>query len=142
WQAQYDWYVAAAPNNTARVFIGAIDTFRGTLSGSTWQWTNITTRAGNSIHPDQHCLTFAPGNPNVFYAGNDGGIFRSANAGNTWTALNKGLGICEIEYLASDPNTWRWLLAGTQDNGTIAYAGSPVWDHVADGDGGDCGVNQ
>lgn len=141
-QAQYDWYVAAAPNNINRVFIGAIDTFRGTLSGSTWAWTNITTHGANSIHPDQHCLTFAPGNANVIYAGNDGGIFRSPNAGSTWTALNKGLGICEIEYLAGDPSTWQWLLAGTQDNGTIAYTGSAVWDHVADGDGGDCGVNQ
>ena len=43
---------------------------------------------------------------------------------------------------ASDPNTWKWLMAGTQDNGTIRYTGSTVWDHIADGDGGDCGVNQ
>jgi photosystem II stability/assembly factor-like uncharacterized protein len=141
-QAQYDWYVAAPPNSATRVFIGAIDTFRGALTGSTWQWTNITTHGNNSIHPDQHCLAFSPANANVIYAGNDGGVFRSASAGNTWTALNKNIGICEIEYLASDPNTWQWLLAGTQDNGTLAYTGSPVWDHVADGDGGDCGVNQ
>ena len=40
------------------------------------------------------------------------------------------------------PNTWKWLMAGTQDNGTIRYTGSTSWDHIADGDGGDCGVNQ
>ena len=40
------------------------------------------------------------------------------------------------------PNTWKWLMGGTQDNGTIRYTGSTVWDHIADGDGGDCGVNQ
>jgi photosystem II stability/assembly factor-like uncharacterized protein len=33
-------------------------------------------------------------------------------------------------------------MAGTQDNGTIRYTGSTVWEHIADGDGGDCGVNQ
>ena len=33
-------------------------------------------------------------------------------------------------------------MAGTQDNGTIRFTGSTVWDHIADGDGGDCGVNQ
>jgi photosystem II stability/assembly factor-like uncharacterized protein len=141
-QAQYDWYVAASPNNVGQVFIGAIDIFRGTLSGATWQWKNISTQGANSIHPDQHSLTFAPNNPNVIYAGNDGGVYRSANKGTTWTALNKGLGICEIEYLASDPNTWQGLIAGTQDNGTMMYSGSPVWKHVADGDGGDCGINQ
>lgn len=141
-QAQYDWYVAASPDNIGQVFIGAIDAFRGKLTGSTWRWTNVTTQAANSIHPDQHCLTFSPNNSKIIYAGNDGGIFRSADSGATWKALNTGLGICEIEYLASDPNTWKWLLAGLQDNGTVTYTGSPVWNHVADGDGGDCGVNE
>jgi photosystem II stability/assembly factor-like uncharacterized protein len=97
---------------------------------------------GDSIHPDQHCLTFSPGNSKIIYAGNDGGIYRSANSGATWKALNKGLGITEIEYLASDPTTWKSLIAGTQDNGTLRTSGSAVWEHIADGDGGDCGVNQ
>ena len=141
-QAWYDWYVAATPNNAAQVYLGAIDTLRGNLAGSTWTWTNITTQGSKSIHPDQHCLSFSPDNSNIIYAGNDGGIFRSANKGANWKALNEGLGITEIEYLASDPNTWKWLMAGTQDNGTIRYTGSTVWDHIADGDGGDCGVNQ
>jgi photosystem II stability/assembly factor-like uncharacterized protein len=141
-QAWYDWYVAATPNNAGQIYLGAIETLRGNLSGSAWTWTNITTQGSKSIHPDQHCLTFSPNNSNIIYAGNDGGIFRSANRGTNWKALNKGLSITEIEYLAGDPNTWNWMMAGTQDNGTIRYTGSAVWDHIADGDGGDCGVNQ
>jgi len=141
-QSWYDWYVAAAPDSKNRVYIGAIDAWRGDLSGSTWGWTNITTQGSNSIHPDQHCLTFAPKDSKTIYAGNDGGIFRSSNGGRTWTALNEGLAITEIEYMASDPNTWKWLMAGTQDNGTIRFTGLPKWDHIADGDGGHCGVNQ
>ena len=144
-QAQYDWYVAVSPTNPGQVFLGAIDIFRGTLSGSTWSFANISTQGNNSIHPDQHCLTFAPNNPQVIYAGNDGGIYRSANASANpvvWSPRNDGLGITEIEYLASDPNTWQWLMAGTQDNGTIRFTGSTVWQQIAQGDGGDCGVNQ
>ena len=141
-QAWYDWYVTATPDKKDQVYIGAIDALRGDLAGSTWSWTNITTHGANSIHPDQHCLTFAPGNSKVIYAGNDGGIYRSTNSGSTWIALNKGLAITEIEYMASDPNTWKWLMAGTQDNGTIRFTGASKWDHIADGDGGDCGVNQ
>ena len=132
----------SSPTNRSRVFLGAIDTFRGDLSGTTWTWTNVTSQGSNSIHPDQHSLTFAPGNANVIYAGNDGGVYRSATSGNTWKALNRGLGITEVEYLGSDPTTWQWLMAGTQDNGTIRFTGSTVWEHIADGDGGDCGVNQ
>jgi photosystem II stability/assembly factor-like uncharacterized protein len=141
-QAWYDWYVAATPDSKSQVYIGAIDTLRGDLSRSTWRWTNITTQGSDSIHPDQHCLTFAPGNSRTIYAGNDGGIYRSAGSGRRWTALNKGLAITEIEYMASDPASWKWLMAGTQDNGTIRFTGSTRWDHIADGDGGDCGVDQ
>jgi len=141
-QAWYDWYVAATPNSVTQVFLGAIDGYRGDLTGTTWKFTDITTQGSNSIHPDQHCLTFSPNNSKVIYAGSDGGIFRSANSGASWTALNKGLAISEIEYLAGDPGTWQWLLAGTQDNGTLIFTGTPKWTHSADGDGGDCGVNQ
>jgi photosystem II stability/assembly factor-like uncharacterized protein len=141
-QAWYDWYVAATPDQKGIVYLGAIDAYRGELAGSTWKWTDITTQGNNSIHPDQHCLAFAPNSSKTIYLGNDGGVYRSSNAGGTWTALNKTLGITEIEYMASDPTTAKWLMAGTQDNGTIRFDGSPAWDHIADGDGGDCGVNQ
>jgi photosystem II stability/assembly factor-like uncharacterized protein len=141
-QAWYDWYVAATPDDKDQVYIGAIDTLRGDLSGSTWRWTNVTTQGANSIHPDQHCLTFAPNNSKTIYAGNDGGIYRSTNSGGKWTELNKGLAIAEIEYMAADPNTSKWLMAGTQDNGTIRFTGATKWSHIADGDGGDCGVDE
>jgi photosystem II stability/assembly factor-like uncharacterized protein len=84
-QAEYDWYVAVPPDNPRRVYPGAIDTLRGDLAGSKWKWTNITTHGGNSIHPDQHCLTFSPKDSRTIYAGNDGGIFRSNNSGSSWT---------------------------------------------------------
>jgi hypothetical protein len=141
-QAWYDWYVAAPPNTAKRVYLGAIDTFRGDLGTTTWSWKNITTQGSHSIHPDQHCLAFAPGTPTTIYLGCDGGLFRSTTSGSSWKALNRGLGITELEYMAMDPATSQWLLAGTQDNGTIRYEGSPVWTHAADGDGGDCGANQ
>jgi len=141
-QAEYDWCVAAPPNKIDEVFVGAIDTFRGQRHGTTWTWKNVTTQGHDSVHPDQHCLVFSPGQAKIIYSGNDGGIYRSSDSGTTWKSLNKGLGICEIEYLASDPNTWEGLIAGTQDNGTIRHDGAMVWKPIADGDGGDCGINQ
>ena len=141
-QAWYDWHVAATPNNPGQVFLGAIDLYRLDLAGSRWRLTNISTQGKNSIHPDQHCLTFSPDNPKIIYAGSDGGIFRSASSGATWRALNKGLGISEIEYLATDPNTSKWVMAGTQDNGTLRTTGTLVWRQIAEGDGGDCAVNE
>jgi hypothetical protein len=142
-QAWYDWFVAAAPDADTQVYCGAIEVHRGDLSGTTWTWRNLTNKSstGQSIHPDQHAIAFEPGT-NTIYIGNDGGLFRSPDRGITFQHCNNGLVISEFEYLAHHPGSSRWVLGGTQDNGTQRWAGSPAWEHVADGDGGDCGVNR
>ena len=116
---------------------------RGTLSGTSWSWLDISTKSsGDSIHPDSHAIAFEPGNSNQIYVGNDGGLFRSPNRGVNWTHCNNGLVISEFEYLAQNFGSSRWVVGGTQDNGTERWQGSPAWEHVADGDGGDCAVNR
>jgi photosystem II stability/assembly factor-like uncharacterized protein len=140
-QAWYDWFAAVAPNNPNVLYIGGINSHRGVRSATgTWTWTKISAKAsGDSIHPDQHAVAFSPADPNVVYVGCDGGIFRSPDSGVTWKSLNRGLCITEIEFLAQHPQFENWLLAGTQDNGTLRYQGQESWYHIADGDGGDCG---
>jgi hypothetical protein len=142
-QAWYDWFLEVAPNADTRIYVAGIEVYRGELSGTTFTWTNLTNKgnSGDSIHPDQHALAFDPGDPNMIYVGNDGGMYRSPNRGVNWVAINRGLGITEVEYVDHDLGTSRYLLAGTQDNGTTRYLGNPVWEHAQDGDGGDCGVN-
>jgi hypothetical protein len=140
-QGWYDWCAAVDPVNPAILYVAAIDLFKGNVT--TGVWTNISAKGpnGDCIHPDQHHITFAPNNPQVVYAGCDGGIYRSPDGGVTWRSLNNGLCITEFEYLASHPNYDSWLLGGTQDNGTQLYEGGEVWLHVQDGDGGDCGID-
>jgi hypothetical protein len=143
-QAWYDWYLGVSPDNPGQIYVGAIDSYRGDLSGSTWTWLDISTKGAgqDSIHPDQHAIAFAPGHADTIYVGCDGGLFRSDNRGVNWTHCNNGLVISEFEYLAQNNAAPRWLIGGTQDNGTARWTGSGTWDHIADGDGGDCGVNQ
>jgi hypothetical protein len=143
-QAWYDWFLAVAPDRDTQVYCGAIEVHRGDLSGTTWTWRNLTNKgsSGDSIHPDQHAIAFEPGRPDTIYVGNDGGLYRSGDRGITWQHCNNGLVISEFEYLAQDYGSSRWLIGGTQDNGTERWTGSQVWDHIADGDGGDCGVNR
>jgi photosystem II stability/assembly factor-like uncharacterized protein len=141
-QSWYDWCLAVAPDDPDTVFLGAIDVFRGRRSAKgTWSWRDVSSRSrGDSIHPDQHCLVFDPSDPDVLYAGNDGGIFRSPDRGDSWTSINKGLAITEFEYLAQHPRQRTWMIGGTQDNGTLRHRGAGIWDQVAPGDGGDCAV--
>ena len=143
-QSWYDWYVAAAPDRDTQVYCGSIEVHRGDLSGTTWTWQMLSNKGstGQSIHPDQHSIAFEPGNANMMYAGCDGGLFRSPDRGITWVSCNNGLAISEFEYLAQDWGSARWLIGGTQDNGTNRWTGSPTWEHVEDADGGDVVVNR
>jgi hypothetical protein len=143
-QAWYDWFVAIAPDQDTQVYCGAIDIHRGTLSAGTWTWVNLSSKSsgGNSIHPDQHSIAFEPGHPATIYAGNDGGIYRSNDRGINWVHCNNGLQVTEFEYIAHNIGISRWMIGGTQDNGTNRWTGPPTWEHVGDADGGDCGVNR
>lgn len=142
-QSWYDWFADVAPNNPDVLYIGAINAHKGVRSASgSWQWENISAKKfGTSIHPDMHVIAFSPASPNCIYIGCDGGIFRSPNAGKDWFSLNKGLCLTEVEFLAQHPQFESWLIAGTQDNGTLQYHGNDVWYHISDGDGGDCAVS-
>jgi hypothetical protein len=142
-QGWYDWYVAAAPDIDTQVYCGGIHLHRGDLVAGAFTWVNLSSKAtGDSIHPDQHAIAFASGAPSTVYAGNDGGVFRSDDRGITWRHCNNGLAISEYEYLAQDIGSPRRLLGGTQDNGTNRFTGSSTWEHVQDGDGGDCSSNR
>jgi hypothetical protein len=143
-QAWYDWYVAVAPDNANQVYCGAIDMHRGTLSSGVWTWVNLSSKVsgGNSIHPDQHSIAFDPVNAAMVYAGNDGGVYRSGDRGINWVHCNNGLQVSEFEYVAHNIGVSRWLVGGTQDNGTNRWLGPSTWEHVGDADGGDCGVNR
>jgi len=142
-QSWYDWCIAVAPEDPDTVYLGAIDVFRGKRrTNGTWSWTDISSRStGDSIHPDQHCLVFDPTNPKILYAGNDGGIFRSPDRGDSWRSINRGLAIAEFEYLAQHPRNRTWIIGGTQDNGTLRHRRDGIWDQVALGDGGDCAAD-
>ena len=142
-QSWYDWFAAVAPNNPDVLYLGAINAHKGArLPSGKWQWENISARRYTaSIHPDMHVIAFSPANPNVIYIGCDGGIYRSPDGGQDWVSLNKGLCLTEVEFLAQHPEFESWLIAGTQDNGTLQYQGNEVWYHISDGDGGDCGVS-
>jgi hypothetical protein len=143
-QASYDWFVAAPPEAPDVVYLGSKELVRGRRDGGEWHWGDVSSRpsGGDSIHPDQHVLAFDVRVPGVIYAGNDGGVFRSPDAGDSWQPLNAGLAISEVEYIAQRPGDPDWILAGLQDNGTVrTQTDSGRWEQAAEGNGGDCAVN-
>ncbi len=70
-----------------------------------------------SIGPDGGSITalaIDPVTPSILYAGTDGGgVFKSANGGDNWIAVNTGLINNQVRALAIDPVTPSTLYAGT-----------------------------
>jgi photosystem II stability/assembly factor-like uncharacterized protein len=135
----YGWYlnvIIAHPNDAGLIFTGGLYIHRSSDGGGTWA------NVGNAIHVDFHALAYdAEGR---LLAGCDGGVFRTANQGNSWTGLNNGLGIIQFYAgMSLDPDNPGTIYAGTQDNGTLKRTGTDKssWSHILGGDGGCTAVN-
>ena len=140
-RANHNWVLAVSPTQPNRIYCGAIHLWRGDI-GAESKWTPLTyVDETYRIHPDFHALAFDPRNSDVVYAGCDGGVFRSHNAGVSWEHLNHGLVISDFRGLAHDLGS-PTLLAGLQDNGSILRVGRSAWEHVNGGDGGDCAIKR
>ena len=131
-QSSYGWFlsvVSVAPSDPDLVIMGGVNLVRSRTAGN--GWANIT-----PPHVDMHALAWdAAGR---LLCGNDGGVHRTENEGNTWTALNDGLSVIQFYAgLSTHPFDEEILLGGTQDNGSNLRASTGVvWQHVFGGDGG------
>ena len=94
------------------------------------------TLAFNGVHVDQHSLWIHPDNPDFMLLGNDGGLYMSEDAGQTYTKW-ENLPItqfytCEVDYQQPER-----LYGGTQDNGTnrTLTGANNDWSRIYGGDG-------
>ncbi len=134
-QGFYNCDMAVDPSDGNRVFIGGLYIYMTENGGGSWKRTNPS-------HVDQHALEFAPSDPNIFYAGHDGGFDISQNGGRSYTGLNDNLPISQyydIDVAATNPDV---ILGGTQDNGShLRKTNSPDWKYTTGGDGMYCVID-
>ena len=154
-QSFYDLVIVTDPTNDATVYVGGIDLFRSTNSGSTWtqisKWSNnsqLATLSVSEVHADQHAIVFNPKNSSQIAFGNDGGIYFCANKANIVT--NTGISVRNNRYNVTQfydakmnptkTNSTEEILAGAQDNGTRRFTGAPLANNLYSDDyydGGD-----
>jgi photosystem II stability/assembly factor-like uncharacterized protein len=121
--------LAVDPTNTSVIYAGnaAHGGFKSTDAGSTW------TAFGSGLDEAGAMFTIAmdPSNTTVLYAGVgtftsadvETGVFKSADAGSTWTAVNSGLGeFTNVISLAIDPTHSTVIYAGTLVGGVFRSA--------------------
>ena len=112
-QGWYNNVICIKPDNPDVVLAGGVRMVRTTNGGTTWP------RVANNVHVDHHAMAFDPTNPDIFYSGNDGGMYRSDNAGTTFTNINNDLPISQFYAMDIDQREDNVTYGGTQDNGTL-----------------------
>lgn len=140
-QSWYDLSLAASPTNRDVVIAGGVNIWRSTNGGTSWSM-NAHWYGGCSVpyvHADQHDLVFLPGSGTTYFAGCDGGVFKTTNSGTGWTDLSSNLQIGQMYRLGLSATNVNLALSGWQDNGTNRF--NPAWTQVLGGDGMECIVD-
>ena len=75
-----------------------------------------------------NALALDPSLPNLIYAGsNGGGVFQTTNGGQSWAAINSGLGNLVVNALSVDPTTPLIVLAATGRGPLVGEPGAGVY---------------
>ncbi|MCP4150780.1 MAG: hypothetical protein GY757_23745 [bacterium] len=139
-QGTYDLVLEVSPTNPAILYVGGINLWKSVDSGVTWNYTsNGKSDTDTYVHVDHHDFAFLPGNSSTLFSCNDGGIFKSTNAGATWTDLSSGLAIHQSYRLGLSASERDTLILGNQDNGTDLL--KHQWQTVFGADGMECMIH-
>ncbi len=139
-QSWYDMALAVSPANKNEVYTGGVNVWKSTNGGSSlfalsqWNWP---TGSFEYVHADIHTLDFYG---NTLFCGSDGGIFKSTNAGNTFTDITAGIQHSQFYRLGTSATNSGIIMAGAQDNGCYLLKNGS-WTHVTGGDGMECVVD-
>ncbi|MBI5021424.1 MAG: T9SS type A sorting domain-containing protein [Ignavibacteriales bacterium] len=125
-QGWYSHYVAVHPEDSSIIVLNAVGRAKSTNSG-------IAITSVSSGYSDNHGYAIDPTNPNIFYAANDDGIYRSTNFGSSYTNIGFGIQSGQI-YNGFSCSTTDSLIALSQSQDHIPgyrYLGSTTWDHAS-----------
>ena len=155
YQGWYSHYVLVSPFDEQDLFVGGIEIWRSTDSGSSlsqkssWQEVHFGTSppqgpigGPNYAHADHHFAVWHPTDPNTVFFASDGGVFRSTDFAENFESLIGGYQTCQFyNGFAQSTSSMDLAIGGLQDNFTVIYHGGVPWQRAIGGDGTWCAVH-
>ena len=129
YQGWFSHFVRVHPRDSMRVLAAGV-----AMHGSTDGGATFATRGG--MHPDHHCFADDPQNPEVVWVGNDGGVYRSTDGGNSFQDMSNGYATAQFyNGFSSSPKDPNLAIGGLQDNRCSMFTGASTWRGFLGGDG-------
>lgn len=130
--ASFGWYfgnVRVDPENPDEIYVLGQQLYKTYNGGTSWL-------SDSYMHVDHHAMEYAPTNPDMILSGNDGGLYISENAGNTWTHF-ENLPISQFYNIEVDHLQPQRHFGGAQDNNTLrtTTGSNDDWHAILGGDG-------
>nr|NQU90495.1 hypothetical protein [Bacteroidota bacterium] len=103
--------------------------------------TGIVWSNADVVHVDVEDIIYHPYNTNEVWACTHGGVEKSPDGGVNWTDKYNGLGVAQVELMATSFSNPEYVMAGLYHDGTqltrtqYSQNWNPQWEHVFDWDG-------
>jgi photosystem II stability/assembly factor-like uncharacterized protein len=102
------------PKEAERIYKPGTSLWVSSNGGKLFQSPSVT---GGNYHSDTHALWVSPVNNHLIYMGTDGGVYISADKGNTWRFV-QCLPVSQFYHVSVDNNYPYNVYGGLQDNGS------------------------
>src|SRR6056300_454698 len=114
-QAWFDLAMAVDPEDINTIYVGCLNIWKSTNGGNIFGKLNEWSVNNEAfVHADVHTLKFFN---NVLYAGTDGGLYSSADGGDTFTDYsNNGIMTSQFYRMGMARDDAGKMVGGTQDN--------------------------
>jgi uncharacterized repeat protein (TIGR01451 family) len=129
--------IAVAPSDSNRVYVGTIDgrvkTTANATAGVAAIWTDITGTLPNRavsqmvVDPSTGSTAYAVMSGFTFGSDTQGHIFKTTNAGTTWTDISGNLPNIPADDLVVDPDVANWLYVATDIGVYATTNGGATW---------------
>ncbi|NIM02434.1 MAG: hypothetical protein GTN89_12180 [Acidobacteria bacterium] len=141
-QCWYNMVLRVKIDDPDTLYRGTIRSFKSTNGGQTF--IDLTGGWGSQqkVHQDTHVFLMHPTEPDTYYTGTDGGLWKSINGGGSFTNKNGNMNTFLFYAVGVDAQNPERICGGAQDNSSVARTNNNLWSlQAVTGDGFTCHIN-